>query len=149
MAAGRLPFRGENLPAVLYSLFNDEPETLARLRPETAPGFERIVARLLARDPEERYQSAGELAGALAALPRPEDGSPPGHAAPAGTAESAAPAAVNAPPPLPHGPRAVKPRRWLAAGGAAAAAALLAATGFLLLRSSGGPGAGPPGGAGG
>jgi len=144
MAAGRLPFRGENLPAVLYSLFNDEPETLARLRPETPPGFEHIVARLLARDPGERYQSAGELAGALAALPRPEDGSPPGHAAPAGTAESAAPAAINARPPLPHGPRAVKPRRWLAAGGAAAAAALLAATGFLLLRPSGGPAAGPP-----
>ncbi|HYL05263.1 MAG TPA: protein kinase [Thermoanaerobaculia bacterium] len=155
MVAGRLPFRGENHQAMLYSLLNAEPEPLARLRPEVPPGLERVVARLLARDPLQRYQSADELAGALAALSLPADGAPPGHAAPGHAtpghaAAVAAPAAIAAPgettrqPPLPYGPRVVNRRRWLAAG-AAAAAALLAAAGLLLLRARGGPAAPPAG----
>jgi len=154
MAAGRRPFPGDAPQAVLYSLFHDEPATLARLRPDTPPSLERVVARLLSKDPRHRYQSADEAAAALAPLSRPADGPPPEPPAPSAPVRAAEPSAVTPPPPPRlHGHQVVKPRRWLGAGGGAAAAALLAAAllgsaGYLLLRSRGGAAAVPAAGGG-
>ncbi|HVT61277.1 MAG TPA: protein kinase [Thermoanaerobaculia bacterium] len=67
MVAGRRPFRGEHEQAVLWALQNEEPEPLARLRPEAPPELERIVGRLLAKDPRQRYQDAGEVIADLQA----------------------------------------------------------------------------------
>jgi serine/threonine protein kinase/Tol biopolymer transport system component len=69
MLAGVRPFKGgDDLTAVLRSLLEDRPEPLSRVRPEVAPELERIVARMLARAPAERYPSAAEVAADLAAL---------------------------------------------------------------------------------
>ena len=79
MLAGVRPFRGgDDLTAVLRSLLEDRPEPLARLRPEVPPELERIVSRMLARSPAERYPTAAEAGADLAAFQ-----SPPAAAAPA------------------------------------------------------------------
>jgi len=46
--------------AVVHAVLHQEPEPLARLRPEVTPEIERIVAAMLAKDPGERYRDAGE-----------------------------------------------------------------------------------------
>ncbi|HVT19496.1 MAG TPA: AAA family ATPase, partial [Thermoanaerobaculia bacterium] len=79
MAAGRRPFRGEREQAVLYSLLHADPEPLARLRPEAPPELERIVGRLLMKDPAQRYQSAAEVIDDLQALARSALGDRPRH----------------------------------------------------------------------
>jgi serine/threonine protein kinase len=55
MVAGRRPFRGEREAAVIYAILNERPQPLREIRPETPPELERIVDRLLAKAPEDRY----------------------------------------------------------------------------------------------
>ncbi|HEX2644371.1 MAG TPA: protein kinase [Thermoanaerobaculia bacterium] len=61
MLAGRRPFRGDQEQAVIYALLHEAPEPLARLRPDVPPELDRIVQRLLAKDPAARYASADEV----------------------------------------------------------------------------------------
>ncbi|MES1245578.1 MAG: protein kinase [Acidobacteriota bacterium] len=73
MLTGARPFKGgDDLTTVLRSLLEDRPEPLNRLRPDdlhpVSPELERIVARMLARAPEERYPSAAEALADLDAL---------------------------------------------------------------------------------
>ncbi|NIM15537.1 MAG: protein kinase [Candidatus Aminicenantes bacterium] len=61
MIAGQLPFRGEYEQAVVYSIMNEEPESLTALRTGVPMELERIVNKTLAKDPLERYQHADDL----------------------------------------------------------------------------------------
>jgi len=67
MLAGHSPFKGDFEQAVIYQILNREPEPL----PDTAeidPELARITSRCLAKDPEDRYQSAADLAADLEQL---------------------------------------------------------------------------------
>jgi serine/threonine protein kinase/Tol biopolymer transport system component len=69
MLAGSRPFRGgEDLTAVLRSILEDRPEPLGHLRPDVPPELERIVGRMLAKSPAERYPTAAEALADLGAL---------------------------------------------------------------------------------
>ncbi|HEV8580459.1 MAG TPA: protein kinase [Thermoanaerobaculia bacterium] len=68
MLAGRRPFRGEHEQAVIYSILNERPQPLREIRPEIPPELERLVGRLLARNPAERYPSINEVFADLRAL---------------------------------------------------------------------------------
>ena len=62
MVAGRLPFGGSNLVDILAAILSDkEPPPLARYNDDAPVELERIVQKALAKDREERYQSAKEL----------------------------------------------------------------------------------------
>ncbi len=61
MASGERPFRGESVVSVLSSILRDLPRPLAELNPRLPREFTRIVRRCLAKDPDERYQSAKDL----------------------------------------------------------------------------------------
>jgi serine/threonine-protein kinase len=63
--AGWPPFpRGSALEKLFYHHV-EEPTPLERLRPEVPAGLARIVHRLLAKRPADRYQTPAELAAAL------------------------------------------------------------------------------------
>jgi eukaryotic-like serine/threonine-protein kinase len=57
----QLPFRGEHLSAVTYSIINEEPQPLARFNNQVSPRLEEIVLKSLAKDPDERYQHVDDL----------------------------------------------------------------------------------------
>jgi eukaryotic-like serine/threonine-protein kinase len=65
MLAGRPPFAGGSEAAVVHAVLNQEPEPLARLRPDVPPEIERIVARMLEKNPERRQTDAGEVLSEL------------------------------------------------------------------------------------
>jgi serine/threonine protein kinase/tetratricopeptide (TPR) repeat protein len=65
MLAGRRPFRGESLEAVLSSILTQEPEPLERIRPDVPPELVRVVDRALVKDRTERYANATELLAGL------------------------------------------------------------------------------------
>ncbi len=71
MLTGRKPFRADREPAVLYAIRNAAPEPLAVLRPEVPAELERIIDRLLAKDPEDRYATADALVADLRFLLSP------------------------------------------------------------------------------
>jgi len=65
MVTGRPPFHGDEPVKVIFSHINDLPAMPRNLAPEIPTALEQIILRLLAKDPDQRYQSAGELSQAL------------------------------------------------------------------------------------
>ncbi len=61
MLTGRAPFAGEHEPAILHAIHSRALERPSALRPDVPQALDRVVLRLLAKRPEERYGSAGEL----------------------------------------------------------------------------------------
>src|SRR5437879_11865390 len=62
MVAGRLPFAGSNTIDILAAILSDKgPSPLARYRHEAPAELERIVEKALAKERDERYQSAKDL----------------------------------------------------------------------------------------
>ncbi|HTJ96275.1 MAG TPA: protein kinase [Rhodocyclaceae bacterium] len=62
MLTGTPPFAGDDLNAILYQVLNGAPPLPSTINAGLPPGFDRIVARALAKDPDKRYQSAAEMA---------------------------------------------------------------------------------------
>ena len=57
----KMPFRGEHQAALMYSLINEEPPPIARFNDKVTPETERIVAKALAKEKEERYQHIDDM----------------------------------------------------------------------------------------
>jgi serine/threonine-protein kinase len=71
---GDVPFPVETEAALLYAHLSDEPPRPSERQPGLPPSLDAVIARGLAKRPEERYRTAGELvAAARRALddPRP------------------------------------------------------------------------------
>lgn len=68
MLAGRPPFEHPKIHEILRMHVKDEPERVSATRPDVPPELEAIVARALAKSPDERFATARELADALEAL---------------------------------------------------------------------------------
>jgi serine/threonine protein kinase len=75
MATGRLPFAAGSPAETVTNVLEHDPLSVALLAPERPPRLGKIVERLLAKDPDDRYQTALELKSALAAV---EDNAPGG-----------------------------------------------------------------------
>lgn len=71
MLTGLLPFQRDTVIALLTAHAYEAPLPLDELAPKTPPCLANLVHCCLAKDPEDRPQSARELADALAALPLP------------------------------------------------------------------------------
>ncbi len=67
MCAGHPPFRAESPLAVLRRVCDDQPRPLRELNPDVPTWLEAIIARLMAKDPARRFQSATEVAQVLGA----------------------------------------------------------------------------------
>ncbi len=67
MATGRLPFAGATPSETVCNVLENDPTPVTKLSPDRSAHLERIVMRLLAKAPEDRYQSARELQDALRA----------------------------------------------------------------------------------
>jgi serine/threonine protein kinase/DNA-binding beta-propeller fold protein YncE len=66
LLTGRVPFPGESVAGKLLRHQLDEPEPVERLRPGVPPGVAAVVRRLMAKRPEDRYQTPAEVVAALA-----------------------------------------------------------------------------------
>ncbi len=62
MLTGQLPFRGEHEAAIVYSIVNEQPKPLTDFLPDAPPALSDIFAKAFEKDPNERYQSAADLA---------------------------------------------------------------------------------------
>ncbi|HEX6164922.1 MAG TPA: protein kinase [Vicinamibacterales bacterium] len=65
MLTGRRPFKGATAAEVAASILRDEPEHLSGVRADLPPATGRIVARCLAKNPDQRYASTADLVHAL------------------------------------------------------------------------------------
>jgi len=65
MITGVRPFAGNSLGEVCAQILTANPIPPSKLRPTLPAAFDRILARCLAKDPDNRYQSGYDLARAL------------------------------------------------------------------------------------
>jgi serine/threonine protein kinase/tetratricopeptide (TPR) repeat protein len=65
MLTGYPPFRGENDRLLVDAILHRQPEPLKSLRPEVPARLERLVERMLAKDPDERPQTMDEVCTGL------------------------------------------------------------------------------------
>lgn len=63
--AGHPPFRAESPLAVLRRVSDDTPRPLLEINPQMPVWLEQIIARLMAKEPTERFQTAAEVAELL------------------------------------------------------------------------------------
>jgi len=66
MLTGKRPFRGERNSTIIHAIRHDEPEPPRELREDLPAEVEGLVLRLLAKDSDDRVESAGALADTLA-----------------------------------------------------------------------------------
>lgn len=68
MLTGRQPFRGESPIETLNSILKDDPPDVVELNPRVPSAIDRVVRHCLEKNPEERFQSARDVAFDLGAL---------------------------------------------------------------------------------
>jgi serine/threonine-protein kinase len=68
MLSGNPPFRGETALSVAVQHLKTRPEPLETQRPDLPPALCRLVHKMLAKDPAQRFQSAREILQDLRAL---------------------------------------------------------------------------------
>ncbi len=86
MATGNKAFSGASQASLISSIMTSEPPPISSVQPMTPPALDRVVKTCLAKDPEDRWQTAHDVAMQLewirrasprrnprARLPRPEN----------------------------------------------------------------------------
>jgi len=61
MLTGHLPFRGEHEAAMMYSILNEEPESLQKYLLDAPSELLHVLNRALEKDPNDRYQNVTEM----------------------------------------------------------------------------------------
>jgi serine/threonine-protein kinase len=156
MLSGQPPFRGQNAFEVALHHVRTEAEPLAPLRPDLPPALCAVVHKMMAKRPEDRYQSCRELLADLARVRESLGGQTTGAMGIQSLAATG-PVPLAAPEPGPlvetslkiTAPASAVParrRRWLpwaVAGSVLVAATAGAAVGWLRVRAEAYPAAPP------
>jgi eukaryotic-like serine/threonine-protein kinase len=80
MATGRKAFSGASQASLISSIMTSDPAAISSIQAMSPPALDRVVKTCLAKDPEDRWQSAGDVAKELKWI---AEGSSAGVAAPA------------------------------------------------------------------
>ena len=65
MATGRKAFAGTSQASLISSIMKEDPAPISTIQPMTPPALDRVVRTCLAKDPEDRWQSAHDVGGEL------------------------------------------------------------------------------------
>lgn len=65
LLTGRRAFDNDNLALLLLQILQTMPRPPSSLSPEVPEGLDRVIMKLLSKRPEQRFQTGGQLAGAL------------------------------------------------------------------------------------
>jgi eukaryotic-like serine/threonine-protein kinase len=68
MLAGKRAFQKPTSPETMTAILNEDPPGISQVAPDLSPSLQRVVHRCLEKNPEQRFQSASDLAFALDAL---------------------------------------------------------------------------------
>jgi len=65
MLCGKRPFAGDSRASLMAAIVTAEPPALSSLQPQTPASLEWLIRRCLAKDPEDRWQTARDMAAEL------------------------------------------------------------------------------------
>jgi serine/threonine-protein kinase len=132
---GSPPFAGDDAMALAWAQLYDPPPAVTDRRPDIPAAVDRVLARALAKDPDDRFESCGAFARALRSAFGPSaNGVPPDDRA-LGTHPVAAAAGGTTLVPVTGQPPARRRRRLPAVGAVFALAVAAAVLAFFLVPS--------------
>jgi serine/threonine protein kinase len=67
MFSGTVPFPRDEVTAALWAHMSEPPPPVTALRPDLPPAVDTVLARAMAKDPDDRYQTCAEFAEAIRA----------------------------------------------------------------------------------
>ena len=85
MLAGKRAFQKPTSPETMTAILNEDPPEISQVASNLPPALQRVVHRCLEKNPEQRFQSASDLAFGLETLSDPRGSA---HLAPAAKAET-------------------------------------------------------------
>jgi eukaryotic-like serine/threonine-protein kinase len=65
MVTGKRAFEGKSQISIMSAILENEPETVSTVVPLTPPALDHVIQRALAKDPDERWQSAADIKAEL------------------------------------------------------------------------------------
>ncbi|MGE5278240.1 MAG: protein kinase domain-containing protein [Acidobacteriota bacterium] len=65
MATGRKAFSAASQASLITAIMSSDPPPISSVQPMSPPALDRVVRKALAKDPEDRWQSAADLASEL------------------------------------------------------------------------------------
>src|SRR2546429_8355848 len=65
MLAGRVPFTGGSPTVIMMKQVQDQPPSVLQARPDLPTSVDRLLAKALAKQPADRFQTAGEFSAEL------------------------------------------------------------------------------------
>jgi serine/threonine-protein kinase len=65
MLTGKLPFESDTPYGMMYKHLNEAPPSIRDVRADLPPGIDQVLLKAMAKDPDQRFVSAGELATAF------------------------------------------------------------------------------------
>ncbi len=68
MLTGRVPFEADTPYQMMFAHIQEPPPPICSLRPDLPSAVEAVIQKALAKDPQRRFQSAGEMAAAFKAV---------------------------------------------------------------------------------
>src|SRR5207245_2296191 len=68
MATGRKAFEGASPVSIMSAILTSDPPPISTVRPVSPPLLDRLVRTCLAKDPEDRWQTARDVELQLAAI---------------------------------------------------------------------------------
>jgi serine/threonine protein kinase/Tol biopolymer transport system component len=65
MATGQRAFAGQSKASLISAILTSEPKPVSTVVPLAPPALDHVVTKCLAKDPDDRWQDAGDVAGEL------------------------------------------------------------------------------------
>jgi len=65
MSTGQRTFNGNSKAQLIAAILSSEPPLISQIQPMSPPALDHVVKRCLAKEPDDRWQDAGDVAGQL------------------------------------------------------------------------------------
>ena len=63
--SGELPFKGDSMATLMYSIVNDPAIDIEKVKPDVNPASRKVIHNAMGKRPEKRYQSGKKFAAHL------------------------------------------------------------------------------------
>jgi len=65
LLTGQMPFEGNNISTIVYKIVNEQPRRITEINKDIPVGYDLVVQKTLAKNPEDRYQNCRQLISGL------------------------------------------------------------------------------------
>jgi len=65
LLSGKKPFFGDNISTIVYKIVHEEPQRITEVNQDLPRGYESVIKKVLAKNPEDRYQTCQQLVSDL------------------------------------------------------------------------------------